>query len=86
MPDYRRVIVSGGTFFFTVITFDRQPILTSDLSRQTLRRAWKTVQGKHLSNAMRSACWQNTFVVCGHCQGMMQIIPFAGQRLDHESG
>ena len=48
MPDYRRVIVPGGTFFFTVVTYARQPILTSDLSRQTLRRAWKKVQEKHL--------------------------------------
>ncbi|OGC07848.1 hypothetical protein A2V82_13855 [candidate division KSB1 bacterium RBG_16_48_16] len=47
MPDYRRAIVPGGTFFFTVVTFDRNPILTSDLSRQTLRRAWKTIQRKH---------------------------------------
>ena len=47
MPDYRRAIVPGGTFFFTVVTFDRKPILTSAFSRQILRLAWKTVQEKH---------------------------------------
>jgi len=47
MPDYRRVIYPGGTFFFAVATLDRRPTLTSVLSRQTLRRAWQTVQEKH---------------------------------------
>jgi len=47
MSGYRRVMAPGGTFFFTVVTFDRKPILTSVLSRQTLRRAWQTVQEKH---------------------------------------
>jgi len=47
MSDYRRVFVPGGTFFFTVVTFERRPFLTSDLARRTLRRAWKIVQGRH---------------------------------------
>ena len=47
MPDYRRVFVQGGTFFFTIVTFNRQPFLISELSRQILRRVWKIVQQKH---------------------------------------
>jgi putative transposase len=47
MSDYRRVFVHGGTFFFTIVTYNRQPILTSDLSRHILRRVWKIVQHKH---------------------------------------
>jgi len=47
MLNYHRVLVPGGTSFFTVVTFNRRPLLTSDLSRQTLRRVWTRVQKKH---------------------------------------
>ncbi len=47
MPDYRRSYVVGGTFFFTIVTFRRRPILTSEVSRSLLRSAWKQVQVKH---------------------------------------
>ncbi len=39
MPNYRRAFCPGGMFFFTVVTFDRQPILTTELGRSYLRRA-----------------------------------------------
>ena len=39
MPNYRRAVVPGGTFFFTVVTYDRTPFLCSDLARPILRRA-----------------------------------------------
>ena len=44
MPDYRRAFALGGTFLFTVVKFDRRPLLTSDLSRRMQRRAWEIVQ------------------------------------------
>jgi len=47
MPNYRRSIIPGGTFFFTVVTFDRRPILISELSRLILRRVWKRAQKEH---------------------------------------
>ena len=37
MPEYRRVKTEGGTYFFTVITHLRQPILTTDIVRRALR-------------------------------------------------
>lgn len=37
MPDYRRANVTGGTYFFTVATHRRQPLLTHDDVRQALR-------------------------------------------------
>jgi putative transposase len=37
MPTYRRAFDPGGTFFFTVVTAGRRPILTTDLGRQLLR-------------------------------------------------
>lgn len=44
MPEYRRFPVEGGTFFFTVVTFNRLPILTSEKAREILRFAWKSTQ------------------------------------------
>ncbi len=41
MVRYRRSIVPGGTFFFTVVTFDRMPFLTEPIARQCLHAAWK---------------------------------------------
>jgi REP element-mobilizing transposase RayT len=44
MPNYRRNFVPGGTYFFTVVTYHRRPLLTSDLSRELLRRAFETIR------------------------------------------
>jgi putative transposase len=46
MPDYRRWYVPGGTFFFTVVTLSRRPILVSDVARCCLREAIAEVQLK----------------------------------------
>ncbi len=39
MPDYRRAIVPGGTFFFTVVTETRAPIFAYDDARALMREA-----------------------------------------------
>ena len=39
MPNYRRPFAPGGTFFFTLVTQDRRPILTTDSARPLLRAA-----------------------------------------------
>jgi putative transposase len=44
MPEYRRSFIPGGSYFFTVVTFNRQPILVSPKARQLLRIAWMDVQ------------------------------------------
>jgi putative transposase len=43
---YRRNYVPGGTYFFTLVTQDRQPILTSERARQCLRSAIRDVRQK----------------------------------------
>ena len=35
MPEYRRWHVPGGTYFFTVVTYGRRPILCADLGRRS---------------------------------------------------
>lgn len=37
MPEYRRIKKAGGTYFFTVVTYGRRPILTNPEVRQALR-------------------------------------------------
>ncbi|MDZ7725944.1 MAG: transposase [candidate division KSB1 bacterium] len=46
MSNYRRYYVPGGTFFITLVTHKRKPILTSDLARTCLRRAWRIEQSR----------------------------------------
>jgi putative transposase len=44
MPNYRRHTVSGGSYFFTVVTNNRAKILLSDVARKVLREAIKDCQ------------------------------------------
>jgi putative transposase len=46
MSRYRRNYVPGGTYFFTVVTRGRRPILTDELSRLFLRNAISDVRSK----------------------------------------
>jgi putative transposase len=39
MSDYRRWFLPGGTFFFTVVTYARRPILVTDQGRKFLHEA-----------------------------------------------
>lgn len=47
MPDYRRWWVKGGTFFFTVVTYDRMPILCTPLARRLLKSAYAQTSERH---------------------------------------
>ncbi len=46
MPEYRRWYVPGGTYFFTLVTFERLNFLASDLARPLLRRAIDEVRSE----------------------------------------
>ncbi len=46
MSDYRRYFVPGGTYFFTIVTYDRHPILTDDLGRLHLHNAFIKIKRK----------------------------------------
>ena len=47
MPDYRRFHVPGGTFFFTVVTYQRRPLLAEPMARACLRNAFRVVRERH---------------------------------------
>jgi putative transposase len=44
VPNYRRAHVPGGTYFFTLVTYRRQPFLCDVDVRQALREGIRTVQ------------------------------------------
>jgi REP-associated tyrosine transposase len=46
MPNYRRFYVPGGTYFYTIVTHERRPILVSDAGRQSLHGAIQAVQAE----------------------------------------
>jgi putative transposase len=46
MPQYTRAVYRGGTYFFTLVTFERRPFLTTPLARRCLRSAWREAAGK----------------------------------------
>jgi putative transposase len=39
MPEYKRIKIAGGTYFFTVNSYSRKPLLTLDIVRKGLRDA-----------------------------------------------
>ncbi len=41
MSRYRGVRLEGGVFFFTVVTYARRPLLTTELGVHCLRNAWR---------------------------------------------
>lgn len=47
MPEYRRNILPGGTFFFTLVTFERRRILTSPQARIFLHTAFQDVMQRY---------------------------------------
>jgi len=47
LPNYRRYFVPGGTYFFTLVTHERRPILTTELGRSCLRSALEHVQQRY---------------------------------------
>ncbi len=46
MPNYRRLCVPGGTYFFTIVTYQRQPIFANPENISLLRKAIATVQSE----------------------------------------
>src|SRR4026208_11239 len=46
MPNYRRNYLPGGTYFFTVVAYNRRPFLTTEIARTCLREAIEKEQKK----------------------------------------
>ena len=46
MSDYRRVYIPGGTYFFTLVTYRRQPIFADGGRVEQLRQSFREVKAK----------------------------------------
>lgn len=44
MPEYRRSRIEGGTYFFTVVTYNRLPIFENGHARSILHAAWENTK------------------------------------------
>jgi putative transposase len=47
MSHYHRTYLPGGTYFFTVVTFERHPIFTTDARVEILRQAFRKEMAAH---------------------------------------
>jgi putative transposase len=47
MPRYLRPRTAGSTYFFTVVTYERRKILTQDIGRQLLSKAFSEVKTQY---------------------------------------
>ena len=54
MPNYTRARIPGGTYFFTVITLERRPLLTRHITRYALRHA---IEKTRLTHPFRINAW-----------------------------
>jgi putative transposase len=52
MPEYRRSRQNGGTFFFTIVTFQRQPLFTESVNIERLRSAIRAVRNDQPFNIL----------------------------------
>ncbi len=69
MSDYRRYYVAGGTYFFTVVTYNRRPILTTDHGRNFLHSAIEKVRGERPFEIFA------TVLIPDHWHVIMQLPP-----------
>ena len=46
MADYRRWFVPGGTYFFTVVSYQRRKFLTEAIARESLRHSIRAVRSR----------------------------------------
>jgi len=47
MTNYRRNFLKGGAYFFTVVTYERRPLLTTETNIARLREAFRRTQQAH---------------------------------------
>ena len=69
MPDYRRWFRGGGTYFFTVVTFNRHKIFRSSHARASLHRAIAEVR------ALRPFEMLGVVLLPDHCHCIWTMAP-----------
>jgi putative transposase len=52
MPEFRRNFLPGGTYFFTVVAHERRPLFATNLGRELLGAALRTIRDKRPFNTV----------------------------------
>ena len=78
MPDYIRAQCPGGTFFFTTVTYNRRPFLTTAVAKQLLKRNWQNIQKNGLSRWTQCVFYRIISIVSLHYLKMMRIMHYSG--------
>ena len=47
MSNYHRLFIKGGTYFFTLVTHDRQPFLSKESTLRRLKTSFRYAMNKH---------------------------------------
>ena len=61
MPEYHRVFIPGGTFFLSLVTFNRSPILVTKEAREILHNAWTDVNQRFMKMDYYDTEWENQY-------------------------
>jgi len=65
MSNYRRAKTPGGSYFFTVVTYRRQPLLTLAESRAILRSMMRETRQNHPPPSMPGYCFPSICIASG---------------------
>jgi putative transposase len=76
--NYRRILVPGGTFFFTLVTYQRQPIFSHDENVTILRECFRYVIRKHPFRIVASVILPDHLHMIGHYPMGIVITQLAG--------
>ena len=78
MPEYRRASTKGGTYFFTVNTYRRQPVLIDEDVRDALREGIDKTREVMPFQILAWYCFRITCTASGCCLKAMRILQNAG--------
>jgi REP element-mobilizing transposase RayT len=80
MPNYQRADVAGGTYFFTVNTLCRLPVLTEAPVRAALREAIRCTRAMHPFDIDAWVLLPDTCIASGRCRKAMPTFRSDGRR------
>jgi hypothetical protein len=78
MPNYRRARTTGGTYFFTVVTYRRRLLFDLAEARSILGEVVREVKPPIRLPSMPGCCCPTTSIVSGPCPPMMLIFQCGG--------
>ena len=79
MSEYRRLFVKGDMYFFTVVTYDRQPLLCEEPALIRLKDALRYIWDKHASRI-------EGLVICRIISSFIMSLNGFAKNSSHQSG